>query len=136
MAEGHRMTAAELVDKLLANEHADVLRDSVAWLVAQLMEAEVGALTGAEFGECAPDRRQAQRNGYRRPHRPHGRDRQDVRLPLAALHDPPSTGPSCAHQPAGAGQPGAQPPHRRCGDLPHDAALLRLAGMLLPGTER
>ena len=65
MAEGHRMTAAELVDKLMADEHADVLRDSVAWLVAQLMEAEVGALTGAELGERAPDRRQAQRNGYR-----------------------------------------------------------------------
>jgi hypothetical protein len=47
------MTAAELVDKLLASEHADVLRDSVAWLVAELMEAEVGALTGAELGERA-----------------------------------------------------------------------------------
>ena len=65
MAEGHRMTAAELVDKLMADEHADVLRDSVAWLVTQLMEAEVGALTGAELGERAPERRQAQRNGYR-----------------------------------------------------------------------
>jgi putative transposase len=65
MAEGHRMTAADLVDKLMASEHADVLRDSVAWLVAQLMEAEVGGLTGAELGERAPDRRQAQRNGYR-----------------------------------------------------------------------
>jgi putative transposase len=65
MAEGPRMTAAELVDKLLASEHADVLRDSVAWLVAELMEAEVGALTGAELGERAPDRRHAQRNGYR-----------------------------------------------------------------------
>jgi putative transposase len=65
MAEGHRMTAAALVDKLLASEHADVLRDSVAWLVAQLMEAEVGELTGAGPGERAPDRRQAQRNGYR-----------------------------------------------------------------------
>ena len=51
MAEGHRMTAAELVDKLLADEHADVLRDSVAWLVTQLMETEVGALAGAELGE-------------------------------------------------------------------------------------
>jgi hypothetical protein len=29
------------------------------------MEAEVGALTGAELGERAPDRRQTQRNGYR-----------------------------------------------------------------------
>jgi transposase-like protein len=65
MAEGHRMTAADLVDKLMADEHADMLRDSVAWLVTQLMEAEVGALTGAELGERAPDRRQAQRNGYR-----------------------------------------------------------------------
>jgi transposase-like protein len=65
MAEGQRMTAADLVDKLLADEHADVLRDSVAWLVTQLMEAEVGGLTGVELGERAPDRRQAQRNGYR-----------------------------------------------------------------------
>jgi putative transposase len=64
-AEGHRMTAADLVDKLLASEHADVLRQSVAWLVAELMEAEVGELTGAELGERAPDRRQTQRNGYR-----------------------------------------------------------------------
>jgi hypothetical protein len=65
MAESQRMTAADLVDKLLADEHADVLRDSVAWLVTQLMEAEVGAWTGAELGERGPDRRQAQRNGYR-----------------------------------------------------------------------
>ena len=65
MAEGHRMTAADLVDKLLASEHADVLRQSVAWLVAELMEAEVTGLTGAELGERAPDRRQAHRNGYR-----------------------------------------------------------------------
>jgi transposase-like protein len=59
------MTAADLVDKLLTSEHADVLRESVAWLVAELMNAEVGELTGAELGERAPDRRQAQRNGYR-----------------------------------------------------------------------
>src|SRR5688572_27828271 len=65
MAEGHRMTAADLVDKLMADQHADVLRARLAWLLTQLMEAEVGALTGAELGERAPDRRQAQRNGYR-----------------------------------------------------------------------
>jgi Transposase, Mutator family len=65
MAEGHRMTAADLVDKLMSDEHADVLRDSVAWLVTQLMEAELGELAGAGFGERAPDRRQTQRNGYR-----------------------------------------------------------------------
>jgi hypothetical protein len=65
MAEGHRMTGADLVDKLMSDEHADVLRDSVAWLVTQLMEAELGELAGAGFGERAPDRRQTQRNGYR-----------------------------------------------------------------------
>jgi mutator family transposase len=65
MAERPRMTAADLVDKLLSSEHADVLRDSVAWLVTELMEAEAGELTGAGLGERAPDRRQTQRNGYR-----------------------------------------------------------------------
>jgi len=64
MAEGPRMTAAQLADKLLASEHADVLRQSVAWMVAELMEAEVAAQIGAELGQRSPDR-VAQRNGYR-----------------------------------------------------------------------
>jgi putative transposase len=64
MAEGHRMTAAQLADKLLAGEHADVVRQSVAWMVAELMEAEVAAQIGAELGERTPER-VTQRNGYR-----------------------------------------------------------------------
>ena len=64
MAEGPRMTAAQLADKLLASEHADVLRESVAWMVAELMEAEVTAKIGAEPGERTPERT-TQRNGYR-----------------------------------------------------------------------
>jgi hypothetical protein len=60
-----QMTAAQLADKLLASDHADVLRDSLAWLVAELMDAEVARLTGAELGERAPERRTTQRNGYR-----------------------------------------------------------------------
>jgi hypothetical protein len=63
MAEGPRMTAAQLADKLLASEHADVLRQSVAWMVAELMEAEVAQI-GAELGQRTLDR-VAQRNGYR-----------------------------------------------------------------------
>ena len=51
------------MDKLLASEHADVLRESIAWLVAELMDAEVATLVGAELGERAPDRRTTQRNG-------------------------------------------------------------------------
>ena len=54
MAEGHRMTAAQLADKLLADEHADVLRESVAWMAAQLMETDVAAQIGAELGERTP----------------------------------------------------------------------------------
>jgi transposase-like protein len=65
MAEGRRMTAADAVDKLMASEHADVIRESVAVMVGELIEAEVAALVGAELGERAPERRTAQRNGYR-----------------------------------------------------------------------
>src|SRR4051794_28577685 len=66
MAEGRRMTAArEAVEQLLQSEHADVLRESVAWMVAELMEAEVAAQIGAELGERAPEQRTTQRNGYR-----------------------------------------------------------------------
>jgi putative transposase len=65
MAEEGRMTAAQAVDKLMASEHADVIRESVRFMVDALMEAEVSAQIGAEFGERAPDRRLTQRNGYR-----------------------------------------------------------------------
>ena len=58
------MTAAQLADKLLASEHADVLCERVAWMVAELMEAEVTAMVGAELGQRTPER-VAQRNGYR-----------------------------------------------------------------------
>jgi hypothetical protein len=46
MAERPRMTAAQLADKLLADEHTDVLRESVAWMAAQLMETDVAAQIG------------------------------------------------------------------------------------------
>jgi transposase-like protein len=66
MAEGQRMTAArEAVEEMLRSEHADVLRESVAFMVRELIEAELAARIGAEHGERAPDRRAAQRNGYR-----------------------------------------------------------------------
>jgi len=41
MAEEPRMTAAEVVDKIIGGGHVDVVRESVAWLVGELMEAEV-----------------------------------------------------------------------------------------------
>ncbi len=46
MAEGPRMTAAQLANKLLVDEHPDGLRESAAWMAAELMEAEVAAQVG------------------------------------------------------------------------------------------
>ncbi len=66
MAEGQRMTAArEAVEEMMRSEHGDVLRQSVEFMVRELIEAEVAAHLGAEHGERAPGRRLAQRNGYR-----------------------------------------------------------------------
>lgn len=66
MAEGQRMTTArEAVEEMLRSEHGDVLRESVAFMVRELIEAELAQQIGAEHGERAPQRRTAQRNGYR-----------------------------------------------------------------------
>jgi putative transposase len=64
MAEKRRMTPVELVDKVMSSEHADVIRESVAWVAAEIMEAEVAAHVGAELGEISEER-VTQRNGYR-----------------------------------------------------------------------
>src|ERR671930_1150239 len=64
MAEGPRMTAAQLADKLLQDEHAEALLESVAWMARELMEADVSAKIGAELGERSLER-STHRNGYR-----------------------------------------------------------------------
>src|SRR5512132_2522820 len=64
MAERARMTAAQLADKLLHDEHADVLLASVAWMARELMDAEVSDKIGAELGERSLERT-THRNGYR-----------------------------------------------------------------------
>jgi putative transposase len=64
MAEGPRMTAAQLADKLMSDEHADVLHESVAWMARELMEADVAVRIGAELGERSLERT-THRNGYR-----------------------------------------------------------------------
>src|SRR3954453_12432906 len=64
MAEDRRMTAAQVVDKLMGRENADVVRESVAWVTAELMDAEVAGQIGAELGEVSGERL-TQRNGYR-----------------------------------------------------------------------
>jgi transposase-like protein len=61
MAEGQMMTAAEVVANAMAGEHGDLLRDAVALVVRELMEAEVAQLTGAGRGERSPERDASQR---------------------------------------------------------------------------
>ncbi len=64
MAETKRMTADEVVGYLLEGEGLDFLRESLSWVVQQLMEAEVSELIGAERGERSAERL-THRNGYR-----------------------------------------------------------------------
>jgi putative transposase len=59
-----RMSVQELLGKLLVDEHPDVLRESAAWIAAELMEAEVSQAAGAGYGERSGERT-ARRNGYR-----------------------------------------------------------------------
>src|SRR4051812_44545230 len=64
MAE-KRMTVEQVVSYLLEGEEGiDFLRESLTWVVQQLMEAEVSELIGAEHGERSPERL-THRNGYR-----------------------------------------------------------------------
>ncbi len=65
MAGIDRMTTEEVVRKVMLDEHADVLRESLQLLVRELMEVEVSELVGAELGERRPDDRATHRNGYR-----------------------------------------------------------------------
>ena len=65
MAGPDRMAIGDVVRRVLVDEHADVLRESLQLLVRELMEAEVSELVGAELGERRPDDRATHRNGYR-----------------------------------------------------------------------
>jgi putative transposase len=64
MAGRDRMTVEEVVRRVLRDEHADVIRESVRAVTQELMEAEVSELIGAERGERSEDRA-THRNGYR-----------------------------------------------------------------------
>ena len=64
MTETKRMTAEQVVRYLLEEEGADFLRESLRWVVQELMEAEVSELVGAERGERTQERL-THRNGYR-----------------------------------------------------------------------
>jgi transposase-like protein len=65
MAEGQRMTVADVVAEVRDGRLDDLVREAVVLVVRELMEAEISAQIGAELGEVAPEARIAHRNGYR-----------------------------------------------------------------------
>ena len=71
MAESQRMTTAEVVAKTMMDEHADFVREAVAMVAAELMEAEISTEIGAGRGEVCPERQT-----------------QEKRLPPALVGDP------------------------------------------------
>jgi putative transposase len=65
VAGADRMTIQEVVKQVLLDEHADVIREAVKAVAAEMMELEVSELIGAGHGERRPDDRATHRNGYR-----------------------------------------------------------------------
>jgi putative transposase len=64
MAESQSMTSAGVVAKALIEEHSDFLRESVAMIATEIMEAEIERQIGAGKGEVS-EVRSTHRNGYR-----------------------------------------------------------------------
>ena len=64
MAEGQRMPVADVVQRMLAGEHGDFVREAVELVARELMEAEISHEIGAERGEVSSERT-THRNGYR-----------------------------------------------------------------------
>ena len=62
------MTSAGVVAKALIDEHYDFLRESVAMIAAEIMEAEIERRVGAGKGEVS-ETRSTHRNGSRSPSR-------------------------------------------------------------------
>src|SRR4051794_34647709 len=65
MAEGQRMTVADVVAQVRDGRLEDFVREAVTLVTRELMEAEISAEAGAELGEVAPEARVTYRNGYR-----------------------------------------------------------------------
>jgi putative transposase len=64
MAEGQSMTVADVVAQVRGGRLEDFVREAVALVARELMEAEITEV-GAELGAVAPETRVTHRNGYR-----------------------------------------------------------------------
>lgn len=65
MAEGQRMTVADVVAQTRDGRLEDFVREAVVLVARELMEAEISEQVGAGHGEFAPEARVTHRNGYR-----------------------------------------------------------------------
>jgi transposase-like protein len=65
MADGQSMTVADVVAQVRDGRLEDFVREAVALVARELMEAEISAEIGAGLGEVAPESRLTHRNGYR-----------------------------------------------------------------------
>ena len=65
MADGQSMTVADVVAQVRDGRLEDFVREAVALVARELMEAEITAEIGAGLGEVAPESRLTHRNGYR-----------------------------------------------------------------------
>ena len=65
MAEGQSMTVADVVAQVRNGRLEDFVRDAVALVLRELMEAEISEEVGAALGEVAPESRGTHRNRYR-----------------------------------------------------------------------
>jgi putative transposase len=65
MVEGQSMTVADVVAQVRDGRLDDFIKDAVALVARELMEAEISAEVGAGRGEVAPEDRVTHRNGYR-----------------------------------------------------------------------
>lgn len=64
MAERQSMTTPQVVAKTILDEHSDFMREAVAIVARELMEAEISSEIGALRGEVSAERA-THRNGYR-----------------------------------------------------------------------
>jgi transposase-like protein len=65
MADGQSMTVADVVAQVRDGRLEDFVREAVALVARELMEAQISEEIGAGLGEVAPDVRSTHRNGYR-----------------------------------------------------------------------
>jgi transposase-like protein len=59
------MTVADVVAKTMDGRLEDFVREAVALVAREVMDAQISSEIGAELGEVAPDVRSTHRNGYR-----------------------------------------------------------------------